>query len=62
MAEVRLYTLAFVLMTLSLPLISAGSVGENQLLWILGFVMLIFGALIPPAVRYTVKEPSLAAE
>lgn len=62
MSEVRLYTLAFVLMALSLPLISIGSINEIELLWIIGFVMLIFGALIPPAVRCTVKQPSATKE
>lgn len=62
MAAVRLYTLAFMLMGLSLPLISVGSVNDIQILWVLGFVMLLVGALIPPTVRYTLKQSSPISE
>jgi len=45
-------TAAFVLMAISLPLISMGSTGAGSL-WIVGFAVLAIGAAIPPAIRFT---------
>ncbi|MGM0684576.1 MAG: hypothetical protein ACQEUA_10320 [Halobacteriota archaeon] len=51
------FTLAFVLMALSLPLISYGTTAEIAVLWVIGLAMLAVGGLIPPAVRFTAADP-----
>lgn len=51
------FTLAFVLMALSLPLISYGSTAGIAALWVVGLAMLAVGGLIPPAVRFTATDP-----
>lgn len=51
------FTLAFVLMALSLPLISYGATAGVAALWVVGLGMLAVGGLIPPAVRFTAADP-----
>ncbi|QWC18190.1 hypothetical protein [Halorubrum sp. 2020YC2] len=51
------FVLAFVLMALSLPLISYGASAGVAALWVGGLAMLAAGGLIPPAVRYTAADP-----
>lgn len=48
-------TAAFVLMALALPLISFGATGGTAL-WVVGFVLLAVGALIPPTLRFAGPE------
>lgn len=52
MDRIELETVAFVLLTLSLPLISVGSTGNGSTLWTVGFVVLVVGTAIPPLLRY----------
>lgn len=52
MDALELETVAFVLMALSLPLISVGSAGSGSTLWIVGFAVLVVGTAIPPALRF----------
>jgi hypothetical protein len=56
MEGVKHYTFAFVLMAVSLPLVSYGSTSGPDALSTLGFVLLLCGALVPLYVRYTVTE------
>ena len=51
------YTLAFVLMALSLPLISYRATAGLAALWEIGLAMLAAGGLIPPTVRFTAADP-----
>jgi|GEM_PF-941826 hypothetical protein len=51
MDAIQLETAAFLLMALSLPLISVGSTGSGSL-WIVGFAVLVIGTMIPPILRY----------
>jgi len=51
MDAIKLETAAFLLMALSLPLISIGSTGSGSL-WIVGFAVLVAGTMIPPILRY----------
>lgn len=43
--------IAFVLLLIALPLISIGTINNQSWLWQLGFLLLIVGLLIPPALR-----------
>jgi hypothetical protein len=56
MESVRHYTVAFVLMAVSLPLVSYGSTSGPDALSVLGFVLLLAGALVPLYVRYAEAE------
>jgi len=58
MDAIRLETVAFLLMALSLPLISIGSTGSGSL-WIVGFAVLVAGTTIPPILRY-IETPERA--
>jgi len=51
-------TAAFLLMAISLPLISLGSAGGGSL-WIVGFAVLVVGTTIPPVLRFA--NPSASA-
>lgn len=54
MSSLRLYTLAFVLMAVSLPLISYGATAGIATLWGVGIAFLFAGGFIPPVARFTV--------
>jgi len=58
MDEVKAYTAAFVLIALSLPLVSYGTMNEITAAWTIGFAALILAAIIPIVVRYA--EPIAA--
>ncbi len=60
MNDTVLYTTAFALMALSLPLVSSGSTNQITALWGIGFVILAVGVLIPPVLRYTDVEAANA--
>jgi len=60
MESIELETLAFVLMALSLPLISVGSTGSGSALWTAGFAVLVVGTAIPPILRY-IEPPEVSA-
>ena len=60
MSSLRLYTLAFVLMAVSLPLISYGATAGLAALWAIGLALLFLAGLIPPVVRFTVAGPDAA--
>jgi hypothetical protein len=57
MDAIRYETAAFLLMTLSLPLISVGSTGTGSL-WMVGFAVLVVGTTVPPVLRF--MKPSEA--
>ncbi|APX98056.1 hypothetical protein [Natronorubrum daqingense] len=52
MDEVKAYTAAFLLIALSLPLVSYGSTNGVEALSTLGFVAIIAAGCIPLVVRY----------
>ena len=60
MESIELETLAFVLMALSLPLISLGSTGSGSAVWTVGFAVLVVGTAIPPLLRY-IEPPEATA-
>lgn len=60
MNVIRLFTVAFVLMAVSLPLISVGFTADLAALWMLGLGALVLGALIPPVVRFVAADPDVA--
>ncbi|MCK8515354.1 hypothetical protein M0534_03260 [Methylonatrum kenyense] len=43
--------IAFVLFLMGLPLISGGSTADSALMLYLGFVLVLAGAALPPAIR-----------
>ncbi len=49
--RVAYLSLSFVLLLVSYPLISWGTTRGPDVLWWLGLVMLVLGAMIPPAQR-----------
>lgn len=53
MDEINAETVAFLLMAVSLPLISFGATGEMEPVWLLGFALLAIAAAIPPIYRFT---------
>lgn len=55
----RVFTIAFALMAVSLPLISVGFTADLAALWMLGFGALILGALIPPIMRFAIENPDI---
>ncbi|WP_434521760.1 hypothetical protein [Halorubrum sp. AS12] len=57
MSVLRRYTLAFLLMALSLPLISYGASVGMVVAWAAGLGMLFGGGLVPPAVRFAAEDP-----
>lgn len=60
MDEINFETVAFLLMAVSLPLISLGATGDVDPVWILGFALLAIGTAIPPIYRFTGSEGSVA--
>lgn len=60
MDVIRLFTVAFVLMAVSLPLISIGFTADIAALWMLGLGSLVLGALVPPVARFAVEDPDVA--
>jgi len=52
MDEVKAYTAAFVLIALSLPLVSYGTMNDITAAWTVGFAALVAAAIIPIVVRY----------
>lgn len=60
MNDTMVYTVAFGLMALSLPLMSYGTTNEVAPLWGIGFAILAVGILIPPVLRYTNNAASSA--
>ena len=60
MNDTTLNTIAFVLMALSLPLVSYGAINGIAASWAIGFAILTIGVLIPPALRYTNIEAATA--
>ncbi|MES3518510.1 MAG: hypothetical protein PPP58_12695 [Natronomonas sp.] len=61
MSALRMFTAAFVLMALSLPLISLGASSGIEAVSFAGLAALIVGALIPVVVRFTTENPDVAA-
>lgn len=60
MDEINFETVAFVLMAVSLPLISFGATGDVDPVWILGFALLAIGTAIPPIYRFTGTDDAAA--
>ena len=60
MRRSMILNIAFVLVLAALPLISAGTANDQSWLWQLGFLLLLLGLLIPPALRLrrSVPDPS----
>lgn len=48
--------IAFVLILLVLPLVSYGTMIENERIWGAGLVLLLLGSLIPLVVEFWVQE------
>lgn len=59
MYALRMYTIAFVLMAASLPLVSLGASNGLSAAWLAGFGVLILGALIPVVVRFAAEDPDV---
>ena len=59
MSRTTILSAAFILLLVALPLISIGAMNGPNLLWQLGFLLLLIGMLIPPVlrVRKAVKDP-----
>ncbi|HHX44569.1 MAG TPA: hypothetical protein GX714_11370 [Chloroflexi bacterium] len=51
MRRTTLLDIAFVLLLAALPFISIGTMNEQPLVWQLGFLLLVVGLLMPPALR-----------
>ncbi|GAB6880473.1 hypothetical protein JCM17823_27470 [Halorubrum gandharaense] len=51
MDAIRLQTVAFLLLTLAMPLISYGSMAGNETLAVVGLVAIAVGAAIPVGLR-----------
>ncbi len=51
MRRLTILSIAFVLLLIALPLISIGATNGPDLLWQLGFVLLLIGLLTPPMLR-----------
>jgi hypothetical protein len=51
MRRITTLNLAFLLLLAALPLISLGASGGQDLLWQVGFLLLLVGLLIPPGLR-----------
>lgn len=64
MRRTTILSIAFVLLLIALPLISIGAVNGPDLLWQLGFLLLLTGLLIPPALRLrkTITDPKDEAD
>lgn len=60
MNDFKLFALAFVLLTVPYPLISAGTLGESGTLWGAGLALLTIGACIPPLTRFVTPEVDTA--
>ncbi len=60
MDEINFETVAFLLMAVSLPLISLGATGQIDPLWILGFALLAIGTAIPPVYRFAGADDAAA--
>jgi hypothetical protein len=52
MDAIKFETAAFLLMAVSLPLISFGAMGGTSL-WVAGFGILVVATVIPPLLRFT---------
>lgn len=48
--------LAFLLLLLVLPLVSIGTTGGIDALWLLGLVLLVVGGLIPIVTEFGIEE------
>lgn len=62
MRRSMMLNIAFVLVLAALPLISAGTANGQSWLWQLGFLLLILGLLIPPALRLRRSTPDPSDE
>lgn len=51
MRKSTILDIAFLLLFAALPLISIGGTGGPEILWQVGFGLLVLGLLIPPALR-----------
>ena len=56
MSRGSLLDISFVLLLVSLPLISFGATQDNRALWIIGMILLAGGFLIPLLLRYIPLE------
>lgn len=50
--KLKVETLAFVLLLVAFPVISAGTTHDHELLWAVGLVGLVLGGLLPVWTRY----------
>lgn len=48
--------IAFVLILLVLPVVSYGTMAENEIVWIFGLALLLVGSLIPLVMEFWVRE------
>lgn len=51
MRRLTILSIAFIVLLIALPLISIGTVNNQTWLWQFGFLLLLVGLLIPPALR-----------
>lgn len=51
MRRTTILSIAFLMLLISLPLISLGTINETAWMWWLGLALLVVGLLIPPALR-----------
>ncbi len=56
MRRITILSIAFVLLLIALPLISIGTVNNEDWLWQLGFLLLLGGLLTPPLLRLRKSE------
>ena len=58
MRRTTILSIAFILLLVSLPLISLGTLNEIAWMWALGLILLAVGLLTPPALRlrHAVRE------
>ena len=57
MRKTKILSLAFVLLLAAFPLISIGTTSGSSFLWVLGLVLLLAGAAIPPVSRFIAPSP-----
>ncbi|RQG92684.1 hypothetical protein EA462_00150 [Natrarchaeobius halalkaliphilus] len=48
--------IAFVLILLVLPVVSYGTMAENELVWGFGLMLLLLGSLIPLVMEFWIRE------
>ncbi|MDG5821811.1 hypothetical protein [Natronococcus sp. A-GB7] len=48
--------IAFVLILLVLPVVSYGTMAENEIVWAFGLLLLLLGSLVPLATEFWVRE------